>query len=112
MRHYGDVNLEQAAATLGIRPDTLRHQIHNGRLRGRKMGRDWYVAESDVARYRAERLGRRKLNGGVMTEEKRVDESVAVPAVDPDAEDESEAEAETEDEADAGTQQEPEAEAG
>ena len=86
MRHYGGMNLEQAAATLGLRPDTLRHQVHKGKLRARKMGRDWYVSDADVRRYRAERLGKRKLNGGAMTEPKLTDEGVATPAVDPDAE--------------------------
>lgn len=99
------MNLEQAAATLGLRPDTLRHQVHKGKLRARKMGRDWYVSDADVRRYRAERLGRRKLNGGTMTEPK-------TPAEVEDGEPEAEpAEVEDDDtDEDAGASPEPEAE--
>ena len=49
-----EVTLLEAAAELGLTPHTLRQQIHNGVLIGRKIGRDWVVRMSEVERYRAE----------------------------------------------------------
>jgi excisionase family DNA binding protein len=46
--------LTEAAKALGLAPSTLRHQIRNGKLRARKVSRDWYVSEDEVERYRAE----------------------------------------------------------
>jgi len=48
------MTLQEAAASLGLKPATLRHQIRNGRLRARKVSRDWYVAPEEVERYRTE----------------------------------------------------------
>ena len=52
------LTLAAAADSLGVAPSTLRHQIRNGKLRARKVGRDWLVTPSEVERYRAESLGR------------------------------------------------------
>lgn len=46
------LTLADAADALGISPATLRVQIRNGKLRARKVGRDWTVTEREVARYR------------------------------------------------------------
>jgi excisionase family DNA binding protein len=46
------VTLNEAAARLNMTPDTLRQQIHAGRLRADKHGRDWWVTEAEVERYR------------------------------------------------------------
>jgi len=46
--------LSEAARTLGLSPSTLRHQIANGRLRARKVSRDWYVTDEEIERYRRE----------------------------------------------------------
>jgi len=46
------MTLKEAATALGLSPDTLRWQIHNGALRARKMGRDWIVTPREVERYR------------------------------------------------------------
>jgi excisionase family DNA binding protein len=47
------VTLNEAAAKLGLTPDTLRQQIHAGRLKAKKLGpRLWWVTESEVERYR------------------------------------------------------------
>lgn len=46
------MTLIQAAAELGLTPDTLRQQIHAGVLRAQKVGRDWQVTRSEVERYR------------------------------------------------------------
>jgi excisionase family DNA binding protein len=50
------VTLVEAAAILGLAPNTLRHQIRNRKLRARKMGRGWYVTAEEVERYRADSL--------------------------------------------------------
>jgi excisionase family DNA binding protein len=47
-----DMTLEQAAARLGLAASTLRVQIRNGKLRAKKVGRDWTVSEREVERYR------------------------------------------------------------
>jgi excisionase family DNA binding protein len=48
------VTLTEAAAILGLAPNTLRHQIRNRKLRARKMGRGWYVTAEEVERYAQE----------------------------------------------------------
>jgi excisionase family DNA binding protein len=48
------MTLNEAAAILGVQPDTLRRQIHLGKLKARKVGRDWTVTAREVERYRAE----------------------------------------------------------
>ena len=47
-------SLPEAAKLLGLAPSTLRHQLKNGKLRGRKISRDWYLTEDEVERYRRE----------------------------------------------------------
>jgi Helix-turn-helix domain len=52
------MTLVEAAAKLGIAPDTLRWQIHKGQLRGaRKIGTTWWVTPGAVERYRRDHLG-------------------------------------------------------
>lgn len=46
------LTLGEAAARLGVAASTLRVQIRNGKLKARKMGRDWTVSEREVERYR------------------------------------------------------------
>ncbi len=48
------MTLREAAGLLGITPDTLRAQIHRGRLKAVKVGRDWHVAVDELARYERE----------------------------------------------------------
>ena len=50
------LTLTEAAERLGVAPSTLRRQIANGRLRARKLGRDWTVSEREVERYRRDSL--------------------------------------------------------
>jgi excisionase family DNA binding protein len=52
------MTLKEAAEILGLKPDTLRLQIRNGRMRGRKRGRDLFVTRTEVDRYQRESLGR------------------------------------------------------
>jgi excisionase family DNA binding protein len=48
------MTLTEAAVILGVQPDTLRRQIHLGKLKARKVGRDWTVTAGEVERYRQE----------------------------------------------------------
>ena len=48
------MTLPEAAAVLGLHPDTLRQQIHNGKLKATKRGRDWHVTLAEVERYARE----------------------------------------------------------
>ena len=48
------LTLTEAAAQLGLAASTLRVQIRNGKLKARKVGRDWTVSEREVERYRRE----------------------------------------------------------
>lgn len=52
------MTLVEAARELGLAPVTLRQQIRNGALRARKVGPVWTVTPREIARYRAEHLGR------------------------------------------------------
>lgn len=47
------MTLSQAAKRLGVQAGTLRVQIHNKKLRARKIGPIWTVSEREVERYRA-----------------------------------------------------------
>jgi len=49
-----NLTLTEAAAQLGLAASTLRWQIHNGKLRARKVGPLWVVSEREVERYRKE----------------------------------------------------------
>lgn len=51
------LTLTEAAARLGVTASTLRHQIANGKLRGRLVGKTWTVSEREIERYRADSLG-------------------------------------------------------
>jgi len=46
------LTLTEAAGLLGLSPTTLRIQIRNGKLKARKLGRDWIVSRAEVDRYR------------------------------------------------------------
>jgi excisionase family DNA binding protein len=48
------MTLKEAAQRLGLTPDTLRQQIAAGKLRARKVGRDWTVTAQAVEKYRKE----------------------------------------------------------
>ena len=52
------LTLTEAAVRIGLSPSTLRQQIHNGRLRGRLVGKTWTVSEREIERYRAVSLGK------------------------------------------------------
>lgn len=49
----------EAAALLGISPKTVRRQAETGKLRARKVGRDWHITPAAVEAYRAASLGKR-----------------------------------------------------
>ena len=52
------MTLKEAGAKLGLKPDSLRVQIGRGKMRARKLGRDFVVTPAEVARYEREFLGR------------------------------------------------------
>lgn len=54
------LGLAEAAELLGVSHATLRAQVHRGRLRAFKVGRDWLVTDEEIARYRNEVQGRRQ----------------------------------------------------
>lgn len=45
------MTLKEAAAALGLSVDTLRWQIHNGKLNASKIGPLWVVERAEVERY-------------------------------------------------------------
>lgn len=45
---------KEVAKRLGTTTDNVRMQIHSGRIKAKKMGRDWFVSEKEVERYRRE----------------------------------------------------------
>lgn len=53
------MTLNEAASLLGIQAAVLRQQIHNGKLRAKKLGPIWTVTPGEVERYRRESLGRK-----------------------------------------------------
>jgi len=52
------MTLAEAAQALGLKPGTLNVQVRRGRLRAKKLGRDWHVTPAEVERYRREILGK------------------------------------------------------
>lgn len=50
----GVMTLVQAAERLGVQPGTLRVQIAKGKLKAKKLGRDWLVTEREIERYAKE----------------------------------------------------------
>ncbi len=51
------VGLAEAASLLGVSHATLRAQVHRGRLRATKVGRDWLVDRLEIDRYRRDVQG-------------------------------------------------------
>ncbi len=45
----------EAAALLGIAPESVRRQINRGRLAGTKHGRDYFISHAEVLRYQRQR---------------------------------------------------------
>jgi excisionase family DNA binding protein len=48
------MTLNEAAARLGVTAAYLRQAIARGSLKAEKHGRDWWVTEAEVERYRRE----------------------------------------------------------
>ena len=47
------LTLKEAAAELGLHVDTLRWQIHNGKLKAHKIGPLWVLSRRELETYRA-----------------------------------------------------------
>lgn len=50
------MTLQEAARELGLNPGSLRVQIHNGKLKAKKLGPIWTVTRQEVERYRRDSL--------------------------------------------------------
>lgn len=48
------MTLKEAAALVGVDPSTLRKQAGLGKLRARRIGRDWHVTRREADRYKRE----------------------------------------------------------
>ena len=48
------ITLQEAARVLGMNPGTLRVQIHNGKLKARKIGPIWTISRQELDRYQRE----------------------------------------------------------
>jgi excisionase family DNA binding protein len=81
------MTLKEAAALLGVTPDNLRGAIKRGALRAEKHGRDWWVTDAEVERYRRE--NRRQTTEQAVRRNAVLDEQMAEEgariSVDPDA---------------------------
>jgi excisionase family DNA binding protein len=53
----GVISLADAARRLNVAPATLRAQVHRGKLKAHKVGRDWLVTVQEVERYHRESQG-------------------------------------------------------
>ena len=49
--------MNAAAEALGITPAGVRWALRTGRLGGRKVGRQWLVADTDIADYKDRQAG-------------------------------------------------------
>ena len=52
------LTLTEAADELGLAASTLRHQVQAGRLGARLVGKTYVITARELARYRAEHLGK------------------------------------------------------
>ena len=52
------LTLAEAAASLGLAPATLRSQIRNRAITGRRVGPVWTISRDEIERYREKSLGR------------------------------------------------------
>lgn len=50
----GFLTIKQAADALGITPSGVHQALRNRRMTGERKGRDWYIAQNEVERYKAE----------------------------------------------------------
>lgn len=58
------MTLSEAGKQLSLSPETLRIQIRNGKLRAERHGRDWWVTQGEIERYRIASLGKRQPKAG------------------------------------------------
>jgi excisionase family DNA binding protein len=50
------ISLPEAARRYGLSPKTLRLLVQKGRLKARKMGRDWFTTPEDIKAYLNSRM--------------------------------------------------------
>jgi hypothetical protein len=51
------ITLAEAGEILERSANTLRHQVRNGRLQARLIGKTWITTRAEVERYRRDNLG-------------------------------------------------------
>lgn len=54
MLKIGDMklcNVEELAELLGVHPKTVRKMIRDGKLKGKKLAKKWYVSEEELIAY-------------------------------------------------------------
>lgn len=61
-RKHGPFTLKDAGERLNVTPSTLRVQIHKGKLRSVKRGRDHWITEGEIERYRREHQAARSID--------------------------------------------------
>lgn len=49
------ITLKQASVIVELSPDTLRKYIFDGRIKGVKMGRDWFLSPSTIKQLQSRR---------------------------------------------------------
>ena len=57
------LSVREAAQKLGVSERRVRVLLNEGRIEGRKLGRDWVVLSLDYKRKRKPRMGRKGQNG-------------------------------------------------
>jgi excisionase family DNA binding protein len=51
--------VQEVAARMGLTVEAVQHALREGKLRGRKIGRMWFVGEEAIREYEREHLGRK-----------------------------------------------------
>ena len=54
------MSVEEVARSLRRNSDLVRRWLREGRLRGRKFGRDWFISEGSLAVFKSAQPRRRK----------------------------------------------------
>lgn len=54
----GELTTPEAAALLGVQPKTISRYIKRGLIEAERRGRDYFIADAEIERFKAERRGR------------------------------------------------------
>lgn len=69
----------EAAALLGVQPKTVSKYIKRGLIKAERRGRDYFIAESELERFKIERRGRGrpKIDGKLEVKKPKIAHSIA-----------------------------------